>query len=102
MPCCEKMELYALKDGDVLCWGVFKLGVLNSGHEGDARLLQQQLSSLVSEQQAAQQYITDNPPPPVPPHHIQQGQQPGGQTPSGPSIDWKWDILRPINLPTDT
>ncbi|KAL3149903.1 hypothetical protein ABBQ38_013268 [Trebouxia sp. C0009 RCD-2024] len=72
------------------------------GHEADARVLQQQLSNLVSEQQAAQQYVTDNPPPPIPPHHIQQGQQPDGQAPAGPSIDWKWDILRPVSLPTDT
>ena len=102
MPWGEDGDVCVLKDGHVLFLGVLKLAVLNSGHEADARLLQQQLSSLVSEQQAAQQYITDNPPPPVPPHHIQQGQQPGGQTSSGPSIDWKWDILRPINLPTDT
>lgn len=82
--------------------GQVMLDSVSAGHEADARVLQQQLSSLVTEQQAAQQYISDNPPPPVPLHQDQQGQQKaGGQVPAGPSIvDWKWDILRPVTIPS--
>ncbi|KAA6419594.1 MAG: elongator complex 1-like [Trebouxia sp. A1-2] len=73
------------------------------GHEADARVLQQQLSSLVTEQQAAQQFITDNPPPEVSTqqkqqtHHTQNATAKQGAT---SVIDWKWDILRPVTVPS--
>ena len=90
-------------DAHALCCICSECAWLATGHEADARVLQQQLSHLVTEQQAAQQFINDNPPPPVPSHHDQQGQpKPGGPVSGGPSIvDWKWDILRPVSLPAD-
>ena len=74
---------------------------MHAGHEADARVLQQQLSGLVTEQQAAQQYINDNPPPVVQLHQHQQtsGKQEGQQA---ASVDWKWDILRPVSLPASS
>jgi len=73
---------------------------LGAGHEADARVLQQQLSSLVTEQQFAQQYINENPAPEIPAH--QQHQKHDATAKQGPSstVDWKWDILRPVNLPS--
>lgn len=67
-----------------------------TGHEGDARVLQQQLSSLMSSQQEAQQYVKDNPPPAVPQH--EQPQAKPATAPQRADVDWKWDILRPVNL----
>ena len=72
------------------------------GHEADARVLQQQLSSLVTEQQAAQQFITDNPPPEVSTQQKQQQHHTQNATAKQAAtgiVDWKWDILRPVMLP---
>lgn len=75
---------------------------MGAGHEADARVLQQQLSSLVLEQQAAQQFITDNPPPAVTaPQHQQVGKQDGPKAAASTTEDWKWDILRPVSLPVE-
>ena len=75
----------------------------HAGHEADARVLQQQLSNLVVEQQAAQQFITDNPPPAVTLHqHQQTGKQEGQKAVGSVSVDWKWDILRPVSLPAES
>ena len=75
---------------------------LVAGHEADARVLQQQLSSLVTEQQAAQQYMTDNPPPDMAVHqgqHQHQNRDAAAKQGAVGAVDWKWDILRPVNLP---
>ncbi len=75
----------------------------NIGHEADARVLQQQLSGLVTEQQAAQQFITDNPPPEVSTQEKQQQRHTQNATAKQGAtsvVDWKWDILRPVMLPS--
>ncbi|DBA88250.1 hypothetical protein WJX77_011440 [Trebouxia sp. C0004] len=72
------------------------------GHEADARVLQQQLSSLLAEQQAAQQFITDNPPPEVSTQqkqHQQHTQNATAKQAAASVVDWKWDILRPVTMP---
>jgi len=79
----------------VMLWSV--------GHEADARVLQQQLSSLLAEQEAAQQFITDNPPPEVSTQQKQQQHQTQNATAkqgAASVVDWKWDILRPVTLPS--
>lgn len=77
--------------------GVFSHAVWHvTGHESDARVLQQQLSKLVSQQQEAQQYVKDNPPPEIPAHEQQQSAK--LSTSPNTTVDWKWDILRPVNI----
>ncbi len=66
-------------------------------------MLQQQLSGLVTEQQAAQQFITDNPPPEVSTQQEQQQhltQKATAKQAATSVVDWKWDILRPVMLPS--
>ena len=87
---------FPLEQTNGVCLLFCDVALICAGHEADARILQQQLSGLVTEQQAAQQYITDNPPPEI--HHDQQKSTETDHF-SSKAVDWKWDILRPVDLP---